>query len=210
MSTLKFARELALFEEHLDWLRMGGDEFRGPGNALAASYKALIDGLIELDEHLDSAGPGADVPRIPDILARAIAVFHEEEAQSRQCREKRREVEEAEYAEAAREHEEAVRRHDLAITVECPYCGAQPGKVCLTAGPAGVGHPKGIHDHKQRRRAAAEPEGSTQVASGQGSGGPPTRGRLNRLLAVPATVGEPPPGTWVPQLRGAIADEFAV
>lgn len=85
MSTLKFARELARFEEHLDWLCAGGGGgYRDLDSALAASYKALIGGLVELDEHLDSAGLDAGVPRIPDILARAMAVFREEEAASSQ------------------------------------------------------------------------------------------------------------------------------
>ncbi len=152
MSTLKFARELARFEEHLDWLSAGGGSGRGDlDSALAASYKILIGGLAELGEHLDYAGLGAGVPRIPDILARAMAVFREGEAASGQTWEKRRQAEEAEYT-------EAVRRHELAITVECPHCGAQPGTACRTAGPSGAGHLKGIHDHKDRYRTAADPE----------------------------------------------------
>lgn len=43
MSTLKFARELARFEEHLDWLCVGGGGgYRDLDSALAASYKVLI------------------------------------------------------------------------------------------------------------------------------------------------------------------------
>lgn len=152
MSTLKFARELARFEEHLDWLCAGGGGgYRDLDSALAASYKALIGGLVELDEHLDSAGLDAGVPRIPDILARAMAVYREEEAASQQNWGERHQAQEAEYA-------EAVRRHELAMTVECPYCGAQPGTACRTAGPSGAGHPKGVHDHKDRYRAATDPE----------------------------------------------------
>lgn len=152
MSTLKFARELARFEEHLDWLSAGGGGgYRDLDSALAASYKALIGGLVELDEHLDSAGLGAGVPRIPDILARAMAVFREQEAASSQSWQKQRQAEEAEYA-------EAVRRHELAMTVECPYCGAKPGTACRTAGSSGAGHLKGVHDHKDRYRAATDPE----------------------------------------------------
>lgn len=71
MSTLKFARELAQFEERLDWLSAnGGSGYRDLDSALAASYKTLIEGLIELDEDLESAGLGAGSPSIPDILAR--------------------------------------------------------------------------------------------------------------------------------------------
>lgn len=66
MSTLKFAHELARFEDYLDWIRAGGgDGRRGLKSALAASYKVLIGGLVELDEHLDSAGRGASVPGKP-------------------------------------------------------------------------------------------------------------------------------------------------
>lgn len=151
MSTLKFARELAQFEEHLDWLSAAGGGYGDKDKALAVSYKALITGLVELDEHLESAGLDAGVPRIPDILARAVTVFREEEAESSQSWQKRRQAEEEEYA-------EALRRHELAMTVECTYCGAQPGTACRTAGPSGVGHLKGVHDHKDRYRAATDPE----------------------------------------------------
>lgn len=152
MSTLKFARELAQFEEHLSWLSAGGGGgYRDQDSALAASYKALISGLVELDEHLEYGGLDASVPRIPDILARAMTVFREEETASSQSWEKQRRAEQEEYA-------EAVRRHELAMTVECPYCGAQPGTACRTAGPSGVGHLKGVHDHKDRYRAATDPE----------------------------------------------------
>lgn len=49
---------------------------------------------------------------------------------------------------------ESVRRHELAIQVECPFCGAQPGEVCRTTGPSGKRQPKGVHDHRGRYRAA--------------------------------------------------------
>lgn len=148
MSSLKFARDVAQFEEHLRWLGACGGDL---DSALAASYKILIEGLVELDEYLESAGIGAGVPRIPDILARAIAVYREEQAAFLQSWENRRQEGEAEYAEAAR-------RHELAMTVECPFCGARPGMACRTAGPSGAGHPKGVHDHKDRYRAATDPE----------------------------------------------------
>jgi hypothetical protein len=152
MSTLKFARELARFEEHLAWLSAGGGGgYPDLDSALAASYRALIAGLVDLDEHLDSAGLSVDVPRIPDILAQAMAVFNELEAASSQSWQNRRQARDAEY-------DEAVRRHELAMTVACPYCGAQPGTACRTAGPSGAGHPKGVHDHKDRYRAATDPE----------------------------------------------------
>jgi hypothetical protein len=152
MSTLKFARELAQFEEHLNWLTAGdGSGYEDSNAALAASYKTLIGGLIELDEHLESTGAGAGMPGIPDILARAMAVYREGQAASSQSWQARRQSNEAEYA-------EAIRRHELAMSVECPHCGAQPGTPCRTAGPTGAGHPKGIHDHKDRYQAAANPE----------------------------------------------------
>jgi hypothetical protein len=157
MSTLKFARELAQFEEHLDWLsRGGGGGYDDPDSPLAASYRALIRELVELDEHFDSAELGEDVPRVPDILARAMAVFREEEAASSERWRKRRQAGEAASA-------EAVRQHELAMTVECPYCGAQPGTSCRTAGPSGAGHLKGVHDHRDRLRVATDPEWKRQA-----------------------------------------------
>jgi hypothetical protein len=152
MSTLKFARDLARFEEHLRWLRAGGGDIDA---ALAASYQALIAELVDLDERLQSTGLGEGAPDIADILARAVAVYREREAASSHAWEERHE---AEYAEAARRNEQAVLRHELAMTAECPFCAAQPGAQCRTAGPTGVGHPKGIHDHKERYRAATDLE----------------------------------------------------
>jgi hypothetical protein len=160
MSTLKFARELAQFEEHLAWLSAGGGGYPDLDSALAASYKALIAGLVELDEHLDSAELGADVPRIPDILAQAMAVFHQQEAASSQSWQNQRQAREAEY-------DEAVRQHELAITVECPYCGAQPGTACRTTGPSGAGHPKGVHDTRTATVLPPTRGGSAQLASWQ-------------------------------------------
>jgi hypothetical protein len=49
---------------------------------------------------------------------------------------------------------EQLRQHEIAITVECPYCGAAPDEVCRTAGPTGLRHSKGTSDHKDRLRAA--------------------------------------------------------
>lgn len=98
---LKFARELAQFKEDLNWLIAGGGGgYRDLDSALAASYKALIGGLVELDDHLDSADLGAGVPRIPDILAQAMAVFREQEEAFSDSWQTRCQVEEAEYAEA--------------------------------------------------------------------------------------------------------------
>jgi hypothetical protein len=54
---------------------------------------------------------------------------------------------------------EAVRRHELAVKVECPYCGAAPGVVCRSTGPSTEGHAKGVHDHTARYRAATSDKG---------------------------------------------------
>lgn len=152
MNTLKFARELARFEEHLDWLiHGGGGQSYGEDSELAASYKVLIGGLVELEEHLDSVELGGGVRRIPEILAEAMAVFNDRQRASTQSWQKARDSREAEYA-------EAVRRHELAVTVECPYCGAGPGETCRTAGRDGSAQPKGVNDHKDRYRAASDPE----------------------------------------------------
>jgi hypothetical protein len=49
------------------------------------------------------------------------------------------------------EHAEAVRRHALAVKVECPYCGASEGAECVTERTRSA---CGIRDHKDRYRAA--------------------------------------------------------
>jgi hypothetical protein len=70
------------------------------------------------------------------------------------------------------EYAETMRRHELAVRVECPYCGAQPGAVCRTAGPNGKAHTKGSGDHKDRYRAAChlqpdiDPEAGWMDAAG--------------------------------------------
>jgi hypothetical protein len=46
---------------------------------------------------------------------------------------------------------ELARRHELAIRVECPYCGVPAGAVCVTS-PARYSY--GVRDHKGRYRAA--------------------------------------------------------
>ena len=51
------------------------------------------------------------------------------------------------------EHAEKTRRHELALQVTCPHCGAAPGDVCRTTGPTGP-KAKGLDDHKTRYRAA--------------------------------------------------------
>jgi hypothetical protein len=152
MSTLKMARELAQFEDRLDWLRsMSRYDHGNLDGALAASCKVLIRGLVELDEQLGAAILGDGFPSVPDVLARAMAAFREEEAQAEQDWARDREADEARYT-------EAVRRHEVAITVKCPYCDAEPGTPCRTAGPTAVGHPKGTNDHKARYQAATTRE----------------------------------------------------
>lgn len=141
MNALKFARELAAFESHLQWAIWNShDDYDRGLRPLAASYKLLIDELVDLDD-----------PRIPEILGRAIGLFNERAAAARAAGEEGRKRRDAEYAEAER-------RHELAITVECPYCGAEPGQGCRTAGKSGAGHPKGIQDHRDRYRAATDPQ----------------------------------------------------
>ena len=49
------------------------------------------------------------------------------------------------------ERKEALTRHELAVRVDCPYCGAESGEVCFTR-PAK--NSRGILDHKDRYRAA--------------------------------------------------------
>jgi hypothetical protein len=142
--TLHFARALARLESELEMAACGRGCCQNtcPAPAIAASYQHLLDGLAGVTF-------GADADEAIELLvADAIDAYDKAAAEIRQDEEDRRQQAEAEYA-------EAVRRHETAITVECPYCGSAPGLVCRTAGPAAHGsHPKGIHDHRDRYRAA--------------------------------------------------------
>jgi hypothetical protein len=66
----------------------------------------------------------------------------------------------------AAEYAEAKRRYELAIVVECPYCGSAPGRVCRTAGPSGARTTKGVHVHADRWRAASDPHWKAPAAQG--------------------------------------------
>jgi hypothetical protein len=152
VSALRFARELARFEGHLAWAAAGGGAgYYGFDAALAASYKTLIEDLVSLDEHLDAYDLPSDMPRVPDMLERAMGVFDALRAREDAASRRRSERSAAEYAEASR-------RYELAVTVECPYCGVLPGRVCRTAGPSGARNTKGVHVHADRYRAATDPQ----------------------------------------------------
>ena len=143
---LKLARDLARLEMELKWL---ADWCPGHGErraaAAAESYLHLLGLLTEI---------GDDDGTITAIVVEAVEVYQAAdnrwrpvEAAEWQREETRQQRREAEYA-------EALRRHEVAITAECSYCGAAPGSVCRTAGPKGFGNPKGVHDHADRYRAA--------------------------------------------------------
>lgn len=76
---------------------------------------------------------GRDLGRLMETLEQTAAQYHGWEA----------------------EYAEAVRRHERAVTVTCPYCGAAPGLTCRTVSPGAGGHPKGVHDHADRYRLTA-------------------------------------------------------
>ncbi|MEQ7008332.1 hypothetical protein ABN028_19345 [Actinopolymorpha sp. B17G11] len=103
------------------------------GAEYAATLAALLHELIEQ----------GDV----STMLLAVNKFGEVCHDIRETDEKRRARNEAAYA-------EAVRRHELAIKVDCPYCGSAAGTVCRTKGPNGSSGPKGVHDHADRYRAA--------------------------------------------------------
>jgi hypothetical protein len=138
VNALKLARDLAHFEGYLEGLarQSGCCADHCPAAALAESWLHLLDRLTELD------GGEAVVP----IVAQAIVIHNGVRVTAQRNREARRQQAEADYA-------EAVRRHKIAITADCPYCGAAPGSMCRTAGPSGIGNPKGVHDHADRYRA---------------------------------------------------------
>lgn len=168
MGTLRFARDLARFEEHLSWLAGHGadgrgDKYAGPGgayaDALAVSYGKLITELVAVEENLpdfDSSVAEPIAALIYKALDHAIDRHEQRIAVLRQADDRRDEMRAAEYA-------EAVRRHELAVTIECPYCGARPGQSCRTSGLTGKSAPKGVHDHTDRHRAATDPEWKAQA-----------------------------------------------
>ena len=84
-----------------------------------------------------------------EILSEAMQLYNELTAERQAGWDHQRRAQEEEYA-------EQLRRHEIAITVECPYCGAAPGDVCRTAGPTGLRHSKGSGDHKDRYRLAKQ------------------------------------------------------
>jgi hypothetical protein len=81
-----------------------------------------------------------------EALQVAVSEFDYREAQARQEEEYHQQRWEA-------EHAEKTRRHELALQVACPVCGAVPGDPCRTTGPTGP-KAKGLDDHKARYRAA--------------------------------------------------------
>lgn len=81
-----------------------------------------------------------------ETLQVAVSEFDYREAQAQQEEEYHQQRWQA-------EHDEKTRRHELALQVACPVCGAVPGDPCRTTGPTGP-KAKGLDDHKARYRAA--------------------------------------------------------
>lgn len=160
MNPLTFARDLARFQAHLEeealprgngfWRDQWANQWVAYPHgelapAVAASYLHLLGRLTELDDDEAVAQMIAEAIEVYDA---ATEVYDAAVSRARRKGEAARQQQEAEYA-------EALRRHEVAVTAECPYCGAEPGRVCRTAGPSGIGNPKGVHDHGDRYRAAA-------------------------------------------------------
>lgn len=125
---LQFGHAVEAFIERLRYI--GGQDAPDPSRiALAVVCRRL-----------------ADIGDI-DSLRAAMAAYDEEETRQRASWQQYRERSDAERAERERMHE-------LAITAECPFCGAQPGSPCRTAGPSGKSYSKGIDHHVDRVRAA--------------------------------------------------------
>lgn len=143
---LQFAASLARLREHLeqDYYRARHDDFGWgyidtTGVAIGASYYVLLDRLAEVE--------GEAVAPLTAAVAEALDVYHKVTARIAETEAARRDREK-------QRHAEAERRHALAVRVECPYCGAEPGQSCITRGPSGRGQAKGVQDHVDRYRAA--------------------------------------------------------
>jgi hypothetical protein len=147
VNKLQFAHQLGELRNDLAANAHGGnDPYDWPDRAAAAAFLRLLDRLAGIGGRGSSAVVAA-VTEALDVYAAVSAEVGQEQQAARQREEASRQRAEAEYA-------EAVRRHQVAIGAECPYCGAAPGTVCRTAGPSGTGNPKGVHDHASRYRAA--------------------------------------------------------
>lgn len=143
-NTLRLAQQLGAFLGRLEDLACRvGDEYHDEA-PMAASYLALLNRLADIGSPpYDEETAGA----VEAAVGAAFEVWCLESGRARQADQARRDRRQAEY-------DEAVRRHEAAITAECPYCGAAPGTTCRTAGPSGKRQPKGVHDHRGRYRAA--------------------------------------------------------
>lgn len=113
-----------------DWLRHSGPHGRDE-----PYYKALGAALERLMELGDADGLAAVIDQLVRALAEERDLWARERAQQEQ------------------EHAEAVRRHGLAVTVDCPWCGAPAGATCHTTGA--TPYSLGVHDHADRYRKAA-------------------------------------------------------
>ena len=141
---MEAGQRLQEFREHLWQIWMNRNYSRSYGTVeLGAWCSALLDAV--------EGGQPVHVAIGAALDAYAVARAEIREADARE-----QAAGEAAYAEAAR-------RHELAIKVTCPYCGAEPGATCRTAGPTGQSHPKGIHDHRDRYRAGCGLLGSADV-----------------------------------------------
>jgi hypothetical protein len=137
VNPLELARYLGRLEAQLEELtRRSQCGYDCPAEAAAAAYLCLLDRLTAIGSK-----------QILAMVNESLVIHSEITERHSRDRKARREQADAEY-------DEAERRHELAITAECPYCGAAPGLACRTRGPSGVGHPKGVHDHADRYRAA--------------------------------------------------------
>lgn len=132
-------KRVAEFAEHLDYY-LGDRRYDyyyrhdSDGIALAAAMRALLQCIESL-------------PYTPRAVVVALDAYDAEQQElSARFAERERQ--------AAEERAEAERRHELAVRAECPYCGAQPGKPCRSAGKDSKGYSKGIGDHRDRYRAA--------------------------------------------------------
>jgi hypothetical protein len=103
-----------------------------PSSPYPAAFAALL-------RHLIKAGNAAALQVAVDEFDYRVAQSQEE-----QDRQHRR---------WESEHAEKTRRHEIAVRVTCPLCGAAPGDVCRTTGSTGP-MAKGLDDHKARYRAA--------------------------------------------------------
>ena len=131
--TLAFARQLAEFEEHLDWFGRTATIFGPDGEEsdLAAWCRSVITDLTAGTDPVTA-------------IANAIAAWRTAEQERSRQQDKHAAAMQADY-------ERRMAEEGISLKVQCPFCGEPPGSSCRTTGGARV---RRTDSHRDRWRLA--------------------------------------------------------